>query len=161
MGVGRFEKIRQAVFWNHEGAPNVDLVHQIVFFHGLIDGADQVDSWSIVDQDIDSSKGLYNFFDAFLNAVLASDIALEGKGFSSFILDLFGCGVDGSWKGGLGFNCFGKDCDISSILGASKTNSQPYSSGGSGDDNSFTLEGFIGDVLGNDGQPVHILWRNR
>ena len=94
-------------------------MHQIVFFHWLVDSANQVDGWSIVDQDIDSSKSLYNFFDAFLDAVLASDIALEGKGFSSFVFDLFGSGVDGSWKGGLGFNCFGEDGNIGSILGAS------------------------------------------
>ena len=136
-------------------------MHQIVFFHGLVDGANQVDSWSIVDQDVNSSKFLYNFFYAFFNAVLASDIALKGKGFSSFIFDLFGSGVDGSWKGGLGLNCFGENGNIGSVLGASKTDGQSDSPGGSGDDDGFSLEGFIGDVLGQDGQPIHILWRNR
>lgn len=43
MRIFGLEKMRQAVFGDHKGTSNVNLMHEIVFLHGLINGVDEVD----------------------------------------------------------------------------------------------------------------------
>ena len=97
MRIFGLEKMRQAVFGDHKGTSNVNLMHEVVFLHGLIDGVDEVDGWSVVNKNINSSKSIDDFLNTFLNTFFTSDVTLKRKGFSTFLLDLFSCCVDGAY----------------------------------------------------------------
>ena len=155
------EKMRQTILGNHESSPDIDLMHQVILFHGLVNASNQVNSWGIIDEDIDPSECVYHLLDALLNTLFTSDITLERKGLSSFVFDLFGSCVNGPWKSWLRLDCLSKDGNIGSILGTSESDSQSNPPGSSSDDNSFSLKRLVGYLLSNDVEPVHILWRNR
>ena len=89
--------MRKAVLGNHESSSNVNLMHEVILLHRLIDSPHQVDCRSVVDQDINASKCFHNFLNTLLHALFISDVALEWKSFASSLFNFFGSGVYGAF----------------------------------------------------------------
>jgi hypothetical protein len=94
--IGTLQKMRKAILGNHESAANVDLMHEVVFLHRLLNSSHQIYGRSIVDKDVNTSKSFNNFLYAFLNTLFTTNIARDSQGLSSCVLYISSCSIDGS-----------------------------------------------------------------
>jgi len=96
VGVGGLLQVRQRGLRAQEGAPGVDLVHQIEALHRRVEGAGEADGAGVVDQDIEAAKALDGLLDGVDDLLFEADIDLERQRLAAGGLDLFGGRVDGA-----------------------------------------------------------------
>ena len=87
--------------------------------------------------------------DGVLHALLASDVARNGKTLSTGGSDLISGGEDGARKLRVGLGSLGQEDDVGSVLGTSDCNGLSDTSGGSADQDGLALEvtGLLVDLL--------------
>ena len=95
-------------------------MHQIVALHGSLKRSGQVDGARIVDENIDSAKGLDGFIDGRLDQLFVTNVYDTGQCFAASRFDLFGSGLDGSIEFRVRFGSFSCDGDIGTIACGAK-----------------------------------------
>jgi hypothetical protein len=70
--------VRQAGLRHQEGAAGVDLVHEVVAFHGGIEGTPQEEGAGVVDADVDAAEGFDGFVDGVLDGLVVADVSRTG-----------------------------------------------------------------------------------
>lgn len=161
VGILGFKQVRQTVLGDHESASDVDLVHEVVFLHGLVDSSHQVDCRCVVDQDINASEGFHHLRNALLYPLLVTDVALQSEGFAAGLHDVLTSCVDSAWQVGLRSGCFGEDGNVGAVSGTAEADCESNASGSASNDDSLALERLVlGNLVLDEFQSVHILRYN-
>ncbi len=80
--------MRNGVLAGHERSASIEIVHQIVLFHGQIFSAGDADGAGIVDEDVQTAEFCGGRLDGPRDVFLVKDVALNGQSFST---DFFNC----------------------------------------------------------------------
>ena len=88
--------MREAILGDHESASNVDLMHEVVFLHRLLNSTHQVYGRGIVDKNVNTSKSFNHLFNAFLDTLFTTNVACDSQGLSSCFLYISSCSIDSS-----------------------------------------------------------------
>ena len=120
-----FLQKRKTEFRTEEGAPRVDLVHQVEPLQVNIKRAGQLDSACVVDQNVDPTKPLNCLLDCIGNLMIHPNICGDRQGLTARLSDGFCSRVNRSRKTRMGFARFSDNCDIRSIFRGTQSNGQP------------------------------------
>ena len=117
-----------------ESAAAIDRLDQIVAFDGHALDIDWVDSACIVDHDVDAAKGLDRLLYSSIQAISIPDIALDGEGTATGLLNFLCCRIDGPFQLRVRCDSLGGDGNICTVACAALCDFKADTTGGACDE---------------------------
>jgi hypothetical protein len=138
--VGRTREGGQASLRAQEGAPGVDLVHQVEPLHVGIERAGEADGAGVVDEDVDAPEGLDGSSHGAQHLILESHVTRASEALPTGRLDLGHHLVNGSRQSGV--RCLGlaDRRDVRPITGGPERDGPADSATGARDEESLGCE---------------------